>query len=84
MDTGTRLAWFEIAGVKRSKGDLLAAFELFEVRSFPQFSIRVELKYPINDKIFIMAMFTMVLILITLLMILADRLEVVSCPRYQE
>lgn len=29
--TPTRLQWFDIAGVKRSKGELLAALELYEI-----------------------------------------------------
>ena len=29
--TKTRLQWYSIAGVKNAKGELLAAFELFEV-----------------------------------------------------
>ena len=31
LESGAKLQWYEISGVKKSKGELLAAFELYEV-----------------------------------------------------
>ena len=31
LESGTHLQWYPISGVKKSKGELLAAFELYEV-----------------------------------------------------
>jgi hypothetical protein len=34
LESGTKLQWYEVSGVKNSKGELLAAFELYEVRVY--------------------------------------------------